>query len=160
MAAGAGLLVGLALGGLLQVYSGARDASLPSVPLDAEPGSDASARDLEALRAALAAERTERLALGVEVARLRSVLEQLASESEEGEAVPGGGASQAQPGGAADLPAPSEVAASGSTSPHSSIEASPPTRWRGSTGSFKRARWRFSTSGTGPPAREGAATSA
>jgi hypothetical protein len=111
MAAGAGLLVGLALGGLLQVYSGARDASLPSVPLDAEPGSDASARDLEALRAALAAERTERLALGVEVARLRSVLEQLASESEEGEAVPGGGASQAQPGGAADLPAPSEVAA-------------------------------------------------
>jgi hypothetical protein len=116
IAVGGGLLAGLALGGLLQFFSDARDASVSSPPPDAEPGSDASARDLEALRAALAAERAERMALGVEVARLRSVLEQLAGEPVEdapGLGGAGGGASDAPAGDGADSPSATEVAAAG-----------------------------------------------
>lgn len=97
----------------MQVFSGSRDASVSSAAPDAEPGSDASGRDLAALRAALAAERAERLALGVEVARLRSVLEQLAGESAEEEAGPDAGASDAAADDGADANAPSEVAAAG-----------------------------------------------
>ncbi len=77
IAAGAGLLVGLAWGGF---WRGAAPTATPSRSDAATPSDDVGAlrAELAALRAALAAEREERATLTTEVAWLRDELEQMA----------------------------------------------------------------------------------
>jgi hypothetical protein len=111
VAAGVGLLVGLALGGLLHVLSGEGEASAPSLSREPMAGSgEASVQQLAALGEALAAERAERIALAAEVARLRSELEELAPAAE---ASPPAETSEGAADAGAASPAPSEVAAAG-----------------------------------------------
>ncbi len=76
IAAGAGLLVGLAWGGF---WRGAAPTATPSRSDAATPSDDVAAlrAELAALRAAFAAEREERAALATEVAWLRDELEQM-----------------------------------------------------------------------------------
>jgi hypothetical protein len=77
IAAGAGLLVGLAWGGFRH---GAAPSATPSRSDAAPPSDDIGAlrAELAGLRAAVAAEREERAALAAEVAWLRDELEQMA----------------------------------------------------------------------------------
>jgi hypothetical protein len=83
IAAAVALLVGLGLGSLLHVVSDAREPSVQSRSGEAQASPGAASVDaLEALRADLAAERAERIALAAELRELRSTVEHLAPGAE------------------------------------------------------------------------------